>query len=766
MTKNFNLKEKLKLSSEAKMVLTEILVFVLGFVLMSTKFIFGIYPFGLAYLCSLRKYTLFGFFGCLLSLIFLLNGDIVYLIALIGTLALRIASSLIHKNDKHIIYLGEKVKNAAFDNIFCENIEVRVSISVISAFGIGLYRVISTSYSYYEIFVLVFFSILAGILTYALSVGGDRSLLSYGVIVFALIYRLGDFTIFSLDVSIILSYFVVLYLSRYLGSVKSGAYGLILGLCVSPSLAPIFSIFGLVSGLLWNTSYYLAILCGAVLSVGYSVFVGGYTSLITVTPSVIFVSLLIYPLLKFKMLPVPNFVKNATQVSKPIEAVMLEKADIKDRKALLSLSNALKEISLIINKSSQKEKSPSRVNLHSLCVTECEAFCYNCPKHFICWQNDIGETEENLNRLSKDLFVGGSVSKNTVTEKFLHRCPHIEKIIESINNSTREKLENSVKNNKLEASSKDFERISHILSGVIESQENERYVDKHLSERLRYHLAKIGLIFEDALVTGKSSKEIIITGVNIERSKCSREQLKREIENMICASIGDIIFEENNGEWRAIARTQNIYEIQNYSHSVAKNGEEINGDSYLTFDGTYGKRYSVICDGMGSGENAKDASSICVSFLKEILSVISDTECALTMLSDILRARGLECSSTVDLMSFDLSTGKCSTIKCGASPTYIKRGDKVFKLQSKTMPLGILKELDAEESTFELMAKDVCIMVSDGVIDSKNDDKIIKIIRDFKGNIDTLPHKIIDEAKKMYGQGDDMTVCVILLEEK
>ena len=57
-------------------------------------------------------------------------------------------------------------------------------------------------------------------------------------------------------------------------------------------------------------------------------------------------------------------------------------------------------------------------------------------------------------------------------------------------------------------------------------------------------------------------------------------------------------------------------------------------------------------------------------------------------------------------------------------------------------------------------------MVSDGVIDSKNDDKIIKIIRDFKGNIDTLPHKIIDEAKKMYGQGDDMTVCVILLEEK
>jgi stage II sporulation protein E len=180
----------------------------------------------------------------------------------------------------------------------------------------------------------------------------------------------------------------------------------------------------------------------------------------------------------------------------------------------------------------------------------------------------------------------------------------------------------------------------------------------------------------------------------------------------------------------------------------------------MIFDGVGGKKYMVLCDGMGSGENAREASSTSVSFLKEIISVSTDVEIALTMLGSLLRARAIEYSTTVDILEIDLNTGKGSVIKCGASPTYIKRGDKVFKLQSKTMPLGILKELDAEESSFEIARGDICIMISDGVADSKNDEKIVKLISEFNGNIDTLAYKIIEKAKKQLGQNDDMTVLV------
>ena len=65
--------KKLILSEEIHMILTEALVFTLAFVLMRVRFIFGIYPFGLSFLASQRKYTPFAFCGCILSVMFLMD---------------------------------------------------------------------------------------------------------------------------------------------------------------------------------------------------------------------------------------------------------------------------------------------------------------------------------------------------------------------------------------------------------------------------------------------------------------------------------------------------------------------------------------------------------------------------------------------------------------------------------------------------------------------------------------------------------------------
>ncbi|MBQ4509399.1 MAG: SpoIIE family protein phosphatase [Clostridia bacterium] len=766
MTKLIKIKEKIKLSSEIKMILAEISVFCLGFVLMNTKFIFGIYPFGIAYLCGLRKYTPFGFAGCLLSVVFLQDCDVVYLIALLGVLGLRIASSLIQKRDKRIIVLGEKVKNGTLDSIFCENTEVRVAISVLCAFGISLYRVIASGYSYYEIFVLIFFSILVGMLTYALSISKKgKGMLGYGVICFALIYAIKDFSIFSLDVSIVLGFGLTLYISRYLGSVKAGAYGLILGLSLSPALAPIFGIGGLASGLLWGVSYYLAIMCASVLAVGYSIFVGGYSSLITVTPSVIFVALLIYPLLRFKIIPAPEFIKASTESQKSIDTVVLEHKSNNDEQMLSSLADTFEDIALTLTQINSNEIIPTREGLHTLCLDVCEEYCYNCPKHFICWQNDINTTKNNLKRLSQALFSDGSVSKASVEEKFLHRCPNIDTILDTINRVSTEAVENNIRYNKLEAVSNDYLQISMLISELIEIKKENAVNDTRLSEKLSRAFAKIGLIFEDVSIIGKEYKEIFITGVNIERSKCAVEELKNEIEAQIQSKIDEPIFNEENGIAIITAKTRLIYSANEYHSSKMKDGEQINGDSLEFFDGLYSKRYALLCDGMGSGLGASITSSSCVSLLKSILKITDNTEIALSMINNLIRARGLESCSTVDLLEIDLLTGKGSITKCGASVTYIKRNDKVFKLQSKTMPIGILKDLDAEKLSFELTEGDICIMVSDGVVDPKFDDsKTVKFIEEFDGSIDTLPQKILDEAKKQCD--DDMSVCAVQLHRR
>jgi stage II sporulation protein E len=460
------------------------------------------------------------------------------------------------------------------------------------------------------------------------------------------------------------------------------------------------------------------------------------------------------------MLPVPDFIKFGAASVKSIDTVILERNAKNAKNQLSSIAASFSQIADIISKSQESEKAPSRQSLHILCLNECANYCYGCPKHFICWKNDIRETEENLNRLSMELFVGGMVGKETVTERFLHRCPNIDLIIDKINDANKKKTEGSIKNNKLEVASCDYRQIANLLLSIGDFKECKTSYGNELNKRLNYQLAKIGLVFEDACIIGNEQGEVVITGINIEMSKCTKEILKNEIESVLSRNVGELEFCKDGIYFTASVSIKPMLNTNDYSHSIAKGGEKENGDSFIIFDGVGGKKYIALCDGMGSGESAKEASSTSVSLLKEILSVSNNIEGALNMLSSLLRAKSLECSSTVDILEIDLSTGKGQVIKCGASPTYIKRGDKVFKLQSQTMPLGILKELDAEESSFELMAGDVCIMVSDGVADSKNDEKITRLISEFSGNIDTLPTKIIEKAKKQLGQNDDMTVIV------
>ena len=763
MTGIVKLKEKIKFSSEIKMVLAEILVFALGFILMNVKFIFGIYPFGLAYLASQRKYTPFAFCGCLLSTIFTMNTNIVYLIALCGILGLRIVGSLIQKRDKASIILGNTEQSSFIDSLFCENTEVRVAICSFCAFGIGVYRVVYNNYSYYEIFVLIFFTILCGVLTYALSLNKKRELpIAYAVLCFGLLYAIRGISIFSLGVSIILSYALTLYASKHLGGVKAGAFGLLLGLCQGSAFTPIFSIGGLVSGLLWGISPYLAIMSGFALALGYSVYAGGYTALVTNAPELLFVSLIMYPLLRFKMIPVPEFIRENAKGRKSIDTVILESRDKRDKERLSTLTSSFESIAELIKSASEKVKAPTRVDYCSLCLEACESYCYGCPKHSICWEKDINTTENNINRLGEELFTSGNVDSFTVEEKFLHRCPNIDKIIDKINYQSKEKLVNGVKNNKLEVASYDYEQISRLLFSTQSEQIKDEYIDTRLGEALERVCAKIGFECDEIRVIGRQKKQIIATGVNLDRTKCTVDTLKDQLEKALQARISTPEFIAQGAYATMHACTVNTFEARELFDAQIKDGEEINGDSYTSFDGLGSKRYVLLCDGMGSGGDANITSSMCTSFLKSILRVTNEKEIALAMLNSLIRAKGLESCSTIDLLEIDLVSGKGSFVKSGAAPSYIKRGDKVFKLQSKTMPIGIMKDLDAEELSFELQRGDICIMLSDGIVETnEQSEQIMSLLRAFDSeNIDTLPQKIISEAKKHIGTSDDMTVCV------
>lgn len=111
-------------------------------------------------------------------------------------------------------------------------------------------------------------------------------------------------------------------------------------------------------------------------------------------------------------------------------------------------------------------------------------------------------------------------------------------------------------------------------------------------------------------------------------------------------------------------------------------------------------------------------------------------------------------------------------LKIGSTPSFIKRGDQIIKVQASNLPIGIITEFDVDVVSEQLKAGDLLIMMSDGIFEGprhvENHDLWMK--RKLKSLKTEEPQEIADlimEEVIRTRSGlieDDMTVIVIKLD--
>ena len=124
-------------------------------------------------------------------------------------------------------------------------------------------------------------------------------------------------------------------------------------------------------------------------------------------------------------------------------------------------------------------------------------------------------------------------------------------------------------------------------------------------------------------------------------------------------------------------------------------------------------------------------------------------------------------------------SGCASFIKSGAAPTYIAREGTVYKVSSRTMPVGIIKDADARITKFDTKKGDLIVMISDGCChDSDDCPWLVEYLCAFmsKGKrvdggedelCESLKNDILREAVKNLPDGaerDDISVSVTLVK--
>ncbi len=433
-----------------------------------------------------------------------------------------------------------------------------------------------------------------------------------------------------------------------------------------------------------------------------------------------------------------------------------------------------------------KQNSPStRMDLYSLLDKICAINCRQCIGYDNCWGEHFYMTYRELFDLISLAELYGQVNINQIKGRLAQSCFKHYKLIATINDLFEKYQTNYYWQKKLDESKGFAKNQLKGIAMVIRNLANEISTDVafklEAEERLRYNLKVSGINLEDLSIMsyGKPNQ----FEVKITQKPCSRGRICHCVASPLVSGIlrqrymvWERQCEAENGFCTYYLVPARQFEIRTASYKIAKDGNEGSGDNYNLRELKNGYFIGILSDGMGHGSKASQESNITVSILERFLESGIDREFAVKMLNSILLVHSPEESfATVDLALINLFNAKAEFIKIGAATTYIKRVNEVIEVKSTSLPAGILNSIEAESTVFNLQNRDYIIMISDGVLDQKEEDlkNDQEWIKEALKEIDVMSPESLGEhllnlALKRQGGSpkDDLSIIVLQIMKK
>ena len=205
-----------------------------------------------------------------------------------------------------------------------------------------------------------------------------------------------------------------------------------------------------------------------------------------------------------------------------------------------------------------------------------------------------------------------------------------------------------------------------------------------------------------------------------------------------------------------------------------KDGELVSGDAYSFLRLDSGELVMTLADGMGSGEQACTDSTSVVELLETFLEAGVGERTAIHLINSIFVLKSEEQKfSTLDMAILNLYTGVCDFIKMGAAAAYIKRDNWVEQIESTTLPMGVVCQVEYEDVAKKMYDGDYIILVSDGIVEAINqeekEDRFQQMLSEMEvRNPDELANYILEQAlvEEKGESVDDKTVLVVGMWKK
>lgn len=394
--------------------------------------------------------------------------------------------------------------------------------------------------------------------------------------------------------------------------------------------------------------------------------------------------------------------------------------------------------------------------------------CRTCSNQKLCWQRDYGSTFSALNDATAGMVDRGRALAEDFPLYFTHRCVKLPDFLSAVNEELtalfyRRQYQARIRDSRA-AVCQQYDQLSRLLCETAAELGGELLPAPEHRRVLRRYLAQRGLNVEGTpFRDGRGLLRVRLEGADA--AALSEGKSIGELSSLL----GKPLRLEREGEREVTLVEQEPFKAVAGVASRKKDGETVSGDAGTYFKRPDGRVYLLLCDGMGSGVQAKRESSLAIRLLEQFLQTGIPADHALLTLVSALALRGEETGgfTTVDLLEVDLFTGEGTLYKLGAAPTYVRQGDSIRRLAGTSLPAGLAegREEAVDKFALRLAPGDHVLMVSDGICGTGEDGWLMERLRDFKGDSPRqLAAQLITQSPRE--ATDDRMALVVRLEKR
>ena len=757
----------------------DILLFTVGFLLSRCHLFFGAHPLAIAFVAALP----FGVWSALLG-------------AAIGAISMGMDDVIFAAVTAIVAFLRAAVSGGRENGgtrLFGENLLMRMSISILCGFVSAVYRVLLYGFSEGSILFGLCMVILPPFLTFIFSglfsTGVDYNRLFFGserdffqkdkendvyekgffflcalMLMFFIGLSFKGVNILGISITYVFGVIISLICAKRFGAFCAMAVAFACTLSGSGINAVAFAIAGLCAGAIFGIGNIYAITLGGVALCAFSAYTSGISGLLSALPEFLVASTLSLPLLKRisktedKSEPSNDNVRDAEEMV-GIMALAFQKDYCGSVDAI---GQALSSMSSVLKLYADAPGELSLEEYRDIVISVAEGYCVGCDGAALCAREDIRPCIKNADKIAASLKRGKKITGSDVNSE-TEFCRFALGVAQSINvNATNAERERYLSSGKC-SYAEDYALISQLVEDAKAKDLEERLVDNSMTDMLTEAMHQCGLEKGSIRAFGKRRKHFIVAGEDVEGNRITSFELRKKIEEATKLKLST---PEYFRRGKMALMECGVRAAFSTSFAVAKENksdDEESGDNAFFFQCDNDYFYSLISDGMGSGEIARQSSEFVGEFIKCGIQIGAGHQSIMHLLNRAMRGRREECSATVDMMELDLLTGQAGFIKSGAAPSFIKRGSSIFRICSHTAPIGLMSTIDCERIKADLCDGDYVIMISDGVADESDDMAWLLLLL---GEADPKSPKeyanlILREAKKNRKTCDDMTVAVV-----